>query len=245
MAAPTSTTAPLHVSHVQDLGFPSSRHWGPRGQCIRGNRWTPAGKGRASRSSASNQQNSTTANWDAGRTERRAGPPAAGRKLAVKRGTAARGRDATGAEDAGAAHQLLAEFDGSRDPDTGFYYHARDKAFDAAQRVGYTSQLLDIISTTCASSASRRAASGQRPRVDPTEARRRREACAGWPGASGVLRVSILVACGAAGPAGAPALAPFSVAGVGASIRTRTAASAWAFPCAWRREVITIFNVGA
>ena len=40
-------------------------------------------------------------------------------------------------------HQLLAEFDGSRDPDTlALYYHARDKAFDAHSASEYTSQLL-------------------------------------------------------------------------------------------------------
>ena len=40
-------------------------------------------------------------------------------------------------------HQLLAEFDGSRDPDTSaLYYHARDKAFDAYNASEYTSQLL-------------------------------------------------------------------------------------------------------
>ena len=40
-------------------------------------------------------------------------------------------------------HQLLAEFDGSRDPDTlALYYHSRDKAFDAYNAQEYTSQLL-------------------------------------------------------------------------------------------------------
>jgi len=67
-----------------------------------------------------------------------------GRKLAVKRGNLQLveepQREPKTLE---RHHQLLAEFDGSRDPDTlALYYHSRDRAFDAYNAAEYTSQLL-------------------------------------------------------------------------------------------------------
>ena len=68
-----------------------------------------------------------------------------GHKLAVKRGNLQL-VDETSAREPKTLerhHQLVAEIDGSRDPDTlALYYHARDKAFDAYNAQEYTQQLL-------------------------------------------------------------------------------------------------------
>ena len=67
-----------------------------------------------------------------------------GRKLAVKRGNLQLVDEAQREpKTLERHHQLLAEFDGSRDPDTlALYYHTRDRAFDAYNASEYTSQLL-------------------------------------------------------------------------------------------------------
>jgi len=56
-------------------------------------------------------------------------------------------------------HQLLAEFDGSRDPETlALYYHVRDKAFDAYDAAEYNAQMLRYYAAgiTCVAVAPRR-----------------------------------------------------------------------------------------
>ena len=67
-----------------------------------------------------------------------------GRKLAVKRGNLQLVEEVQREpKTLERHHQLLAEFDGSRDPDTlALYYHTRDRAFDAYNASEYTAQLL-------------------------------------------------------------------------------------------------------
>jgi hypothetical protein len=66
-----------------------------------------------------------------------------GRKLAVKRGNVQLIEEAQPEpKTLERHHQLLAEFDGSRDPDTlALYYHSRDASFDAYNAAEYTAQM--------------------------------------------------------------------------------------------------------